>query len=48
MKAIETTIVLNNNWGYCYAPQTFPSRNKALAYARQMIKDGYAWAYRML
>lgn len=48
MKPIETTIVLNNQWGYCYQPQTFPSKNQALKYARWMIKNWYACAYRII
>ena len=48
MKAIETTVVLNNRWGYIYAPETFPSKRKALEYAREMISEGYAWAYRIV
>lgn len=48
MKAIPTTVVLNNRWGYCYTPETFPSRRKALEYAREMIAYGYAWAYRII
>ena len=48
MKPIQTTIVLNNQWGYSYTPQTFPSRKKALEYARWMIDNGYAWAYRII
>lgn len=45
MRPIETTVVLHNQWGYRYTPQTFLSRRKALEYARWMIKHGYAWAY---
>ena len=48
MKAQSTTVVLNNRWGYCYNPNTFISRRKALEYARWMIKHGYAWAYHII
>lgn len=47
-KAKPTTIVLNNQWGYSYAPQTFSSRKEALEYAKEMIRNGYAWAYRII
>lgn len=48
MKAIQTTVVLNNRWGYCYTPATFPSKRKALEHARWMIANDYAWAYRII
>lgn len=48
MKAIPTTVVLNNQWGYRYMPATFPSRRKALEHARWMIANSYAWAYRII
>jgi hypothetical protein len=48
MKAIPTTVVLNNQWGYCYSPATFQSRRKALEHARWMIDNGFAWAYRII
>lgn len=48
MKAIQTTVVLNNRWGYCYTPATFPSKRKALEHAHWMIANGYAWAYRII
>lgn len=48
MKAKKTTIVLNNKWGYCYAPQTFKSKKKALEYAKEQISNGYACHYRIL
>jgi hypothetical protein len=47
-KAIETTIILNNQWGHVYAPETFPSKRQALEHARFMIDNGYAWAYRII
>lgn len=48
MKPIKTTVALNNQWGYRYTPQTFPSKKEALEYARWMIKYGYAWAYQII
>lgn len=48
MKAKPTVIFLNNQWGYQYAAQAFPSKRKALEHARWMIANGYAWAYRII
>lgn len=48
MKAQPTTVVLNNQWGYRYTPQTFPSKRKAMEHVRFMINNGYAWAYRIV
>lgn len=48
MKAHETTIQLNNRWGYFYTPETFPSKRKAFEHARFMIDNGYAWAYKII
>lgn len=48
MKAIQTTVVLNTRWGYCFSPATFPSKRKAMEHVRFMIDNGYAWAYRIV
>lgn len=48
MKAQTTTIILNNRWGYCYTPEIFISKRQALVYANEMIKEGYAFSYRII
>lgn len=47
MKAIPTTLLLNTSWGYVLSPIRFESRRKAIAYAREAINNGYAFAYRI-
>lgn len=48
MKAIETTVILNTSWGYCFTPATFQSKRKAMEHVRFMINNGYAWSYRII
>ena len=48
MEEKQTTVVLNNRWGYSYAPATFRSKRRAMEHARWMIKNGYAWAYNII
>ena len=48
MKAHKTTIQLISPRGYKYQPETFGSERKALEHARNMIKTGYAFSYKIL
>jgi len=48
MKPIPCTLIGNTSWGYCFRPISFPSKSKALAYAREMISEGYWFHYRII
>ena len=41
MKAIPCKIFVNNRWGYCYAPQSFPSINQAYKYGKDFLGGFY-------
>ena len=41
-------LIGNTSWGHCFAPMKFESKNKAIQYGRQMKRDGYWFAYRII
>lgn len=47
MKAKECVVIGNTSYGYCFSPERFPSIRKAKEYAKEMIDDGYWFAYRI-
>jgi hypothetical protein len=42
MKAIPCKIIVNNRWGYCYGPQSFPSVRQAYEYGKGFL-GGFAF-----
>lgn len=47
MKAKQCLVIGNTSWGYCFSPERFSSIKKAKEYAREMIYEGYWFAYRI-
>ena len=42
MKPTPCKLLINNRWGYVYAPVEFPSVNQAVKYGRE-FRGGCAW-----
>ena len=47
MKARICVIYANTKWGCQMRPLKFPSIRRAKEYAKEMIEDGYWFAYRI-
>ena len=47
MKAKKCVLIMNTAWGYCFTPERCDSVSQARKKAREMIDEGFAFAYRI-
>jgi hypothetical protein len=46
-KSKPCVLIGNTRWGYCFTPEEFPSVSEAKRVARENVREGYWWSYRI-